>query len=349
MNDKISNELSSEKTDETSNETLCEKNSESSSEKSNDMFEETRNGVLNKPLDKSLDKTPDETTIKHKIYPFTHKEIFKIVMQDKSIAAEIISIVLNRKVAEIENYSTEKDKKKTKDSHGVRYDLYFEGDSTVYNVEMQNSRAASLGRRCRYYQSLIDTDIFGVSEHYDNLKDSYIIFLCTFDPFGLARPIYTFESVCTDDGNCAIGDALKLDTGAKVVICNARAYNRADTDMRDFFEYLVTHKVAHKNAFVEKIDKAVQVANGNEEVRERIMIGDFALEDAKFEAKELGKEIGREEGIKWGEKKGRREGKREGRREGRNAERKRLVEILNSSNAGLTNEQREKLIKAFNS
>ena len=275
----------------------------------------------------------DKKPVNRKIYPFTHKEIFKIVMQDKNIAAEIISIVLNKKVAKIENYSAEKDKKKTIGSHGVRYDLYFEGDSTVYNVEMQNSRAASLGRRCRYYQSLIDTDIFGVSEHYDNLKDSYIIFLCTFDPFGLARPIYTFESVCTDDGECTVDDALKLDTGAKVVICNARAYNKASTDMHDFFEYLITHKVARKNAFVEKIDRAVQVANGNEEVRERIMIGDFALEDAKFEARE----IGREEGIKWGEKKG------------RNSERRRLVEILNSSNAGLTNEQREKLIKAFNS
>ena len=303
----------------------------------------------NEPLSDALSESISETSIKHKIYPFTHNEIFKIVMQDKSIAAEIISIVLNRKVAKIENYSTEKDKKKTKDSHGVCYDLYFEGDSTVYNVEMQNSRAASLGRRCRYYQSLIDTDIFGVSEHYDNLKDSYIIFLCTFDPFGLARLIYTFESVCTDDGDCVVGDALKLDTGAKIVICNARAYNKTNEDMRDFFEYLVTHKVAHKNAFVEKIDRAVQVANGNEEVRERIMIGDFALEDAKFEAREIGREEGikwgRKEGIKWGEKKGRREGKREG----RNSERRRLVEILKSNNIGLTNEQREKLIKAFNS
>ena len=36
-----------------------------------------------------------------KIYPFTNDEIFQVVMEDESIAREIISIILGRKVAEI--------------------------------------------------------------------------------------------------------------------------------------------------------------------------------------------------------------------------------------------------------
>ena len=46
-----------------------------------------------------------------KTYPFTNDEIFQVVMEDEEIAREIISIVLGRKVAKIQNYSTQKNKK----------------------------------------------------------------------------------------------------------------------------------------------------------------------------------------------------------------------------------------------
>ena len=55
-----------------------------------------------------------------KIYPFTNDEIFKVVMQDESIAKEIISIILGKKVAKIKNYVPQKDKKVLKNAHGVR-------------------------------------------------------------------------------------------------------------------------------------------------------------------------------------------------------------------------------------
>ena len=140
-----------------------------------------------------------------------------------------------------------------------------------------------MGKRFRYYQSIIDSDILRTGESYASLKDSYIIFLCTFDPFKLERPIYTFESICTDDAESKVSCALKLETGAKIVVCNACAYDKTSADMRDLFEYLTTHKIERKNTFVEKIDEAVQIANNNKKVRDRAMIADFKIEDARYE------------------------------------------------------------------
>ena len=214
-------------------------------------------------------------------YPFTNDEIFKVVMQDESIARKIIGIVLGREVREIKNYTTQKDKKVRKLARGVRFDLYFEDDETAYEVEMQNSICIDVGRRCRFYQSMIDVDLLAEGEDFGNLKDSYIIFLCTYDPFGKDVPVYAFETVCTNEpANVAVQDALKLDTGAKLVFCNACAYEKSSDDLRDFLSYLSTRKVAKNNAFIERIDEAVRIANANEEVRGEAMISEYKIRDA---------------------------------------------------------------------
>ena len=266
--------------------------------------------------------------VETKIYPFTNDVIFEAVMQDVRIARKIISTILNRKVVKIKNYSTQKDKKTSKTAHGVRFDLYFEDDNAVYDVEMQNSSAYALGRRCRYYQSMIDSDILKVGENYNNLKDSYIIFLCTYDPFGRALPIYTFESVCTSEPTLTMKNTLKLDTGAKIVICNALAYNKTSNDLHGLLKYLATHKVTKDNAFIEQIDEAVQFANGNEKVRSAAMISDFKLQDAKQEGIAIGMEQGIQRGIQRGQE---------------NA----ITQILNYNKLGLSNEQKEMIIKEF--
>ena len=49
---------------------------------------------------------------------------------------------------------------------------------------MQSKR--NIEKRTRYYQSLIDIDQLEKNMDYRKLKESYIIFICTFDPFGIA-------------------------------------------------------------------------------------------------------------------------------------------------------------------
>lgn len=48
----------------------------------------------------------------------------------------------------------------------------------------------NLPKRMRYYQGMIDLNILEKGENYKNLKKSFVIFICTFDLFGLGR-MYT--------------------------------------------------------------------------------------------------------------------------------------------------------------
>ncbi len=43
-------------------------------------------------------------------------------------------------------------------------------------------------------------------EDYDRLKKSFVIFICTFDPFGKGRHLYTFGNRCNEDVSLVLGD-----------------------------------------------------------------------------------------------------------------------------------------------
>ena len=293
-----------------------------------------------------------------KIYPFTNDVIFKAVMKDESIAAWLVGTILGRKVAKIENLVPQKEVKITRSSRGVYFDLYFEDDSAVYDVEMQNLAPFDMGRRCRYYQSMIDSDILSTGKDYKELKNSYIIFLCTYDPFKLERPIYTFENVCTDDEKCAIGDALRLETGATIVICNALAYDKTSDDLQILLKYLTTHKAEKNNDFIEQIDEAVLYANNDKEIRRKAEMYDLKLQDAK----DAGIAIGMEQGKKhWMEQERRKmqdarregiaigmeRGKKHWLQQGMEQDRIKLVDILDYDNIGLSDEQKKIILAEF--
>ena len=64
----------------------------------------------------------------------------------------------------------------------------------------------NLPKRMRYYQGMIDLNILEKGENYKNLKKSFVIFICTFDLFGLGRHVYTFENRCIEDLELPLGD-----------------------------------------------------------------------------------------------------------------------------------------------
>lgn len=64
---------------------------------------------------------------------------------------------------------------------------------------MQVSNKINIMKRSRFYQSLIDLNNLQSGEDYDNLKKSYIIFICTFDLFKLGLPKYTFQNICLEN------------------------------------------------------------------------------------------------------------------------------------------------------
>lgn len=90
---------------------------------------------------------------------------------------------------------------------GVRLDIYAEDENhTHYNVEMQVKKKTALGKRSRYYHSQMVMEALASGEDYETMPDTFVIFVCDFDPFGEHLYCYTFGNECRENKNVKLGD-----------------------------------------------------------------------------------------------------------------------------------------------
>ena len=109
--------------------------------------------------------------------------MFGIVMQDKEICTRALECMLGMKIDRIRLVEPQKSVIPLYTSRSIRLDVYVQDSKTVYDVEIQNRNTDDMGRRTRYYQSMMDADSLLKGKSCKQLKDSIIIFLCRFDPF----------------------------------------------------------------------------------------------------------------------------------------------------------------------
>ena len=134
----------------------------------------------------------------------------------------------------------------------------------VYDIEMQVSHTKELSKRSRYYQSMIDLQLIDKGQLYDELKRSYVIFICPFDLYGKRRHIYTFENICKEDGSISMGDeAVKIFLNAKGTM------DDVSDELKAFLDYVAGKKP--KDAYVERLEEAVKEAKKNREWRHEYM------------------------------------------------------------------------------
>ena len=124
-------------------------------------------------------------------------DFFAKVMSDCTICRKVLEKILKIPIKKVVVPTTQKTINVLFEGKGIRLDVYVNDDKgTVYNVEMQRGKKKELAKRSRYYQGSIDLDLISSGGYYTELKKTYIIFICTFDPFNDKRHIYTFENRC---------------------------------------------------------------------------------------------------------------------------------------------------------
>ncbi len=186
--------------------------------------------------------------------------IFGKVMQDKSLCTELLELLTGKEIDGDITINAQKSVKVTNDSKGVRYDVYVEDSkNTVYDAEMQNKNA-DMPRRTRYYSGMVDLNLLESGGEYKDLKNCYIMFICTFDPFGKDLCCYEFENYSIRD------EEFPLEDGRKILLFNTKG-NRVNVPLRlkEFLDYIETRKSA--NDFTDKLDVAVKKARQNKEWR----------------------------------------------------------------------------------
>ena len=232
---------------------------------------------------------------------FTDDFMFGTVMKNKMICKGIIERLLHIKVGKIEYPSLQKTITPFYESKGIRLDVYVSDSERIFDIEIQTSIPPSLPKRTRYYQSLMDVDNLLRGQSYADLKESYVIFICTQDPFGKGLPVYEFRNICTADGT------LFLDDKSYKVFYNVGAYGKEDEpELSALLEYLCERRAT--SGFTQRIDALVEKAKRNEKFRSWYMSLNIWKDDLLREGSQLGEKIGFERGVAAGIRRGRRDG-----------------------------------------
>ena len=211
--------------------------------------------------------------------------MFGVVMQDKDICKEALECMLGFKIDHIEYNEPQKTVAPLYTAHGIRLDVYVKDSNRIYDVEIQNKDEQDIGRRTRYYQSMMDVDSLLKGQDYSELKESIVIFLCRFDPFKKDIPCYTVRRTCKQDASVFVDDA------AVVQIFNCTAYDKIENEsLRKFLKFVQTNKA--ESDFTRRLNDMVETQKQVEELKKTYL--SWSLHDSDV----------RREGIAIGEKRG---------------------------------------------
>ena len=198
---------------------------------------------------------------------FIDDGMFQAVMHEPGISEEVVERLLHVKVDKIVYPELEKTIAPFYTTKGVRLDVYLKDADRIIDVELQTYKQDAIGKRTRYYQSMIDIDSLMKGQDYSELLDSYVLFICNYDPFhkekehGFGLPCYTFKNTCCEN------PAVPLDDKSIKVIYNASAYESVeDKKIRDFLHFVMTNDPA-ENDFCKMLSDTVERLKENDKFR----------------------------------------------------------------------------------
>ena len=109
---------------------------------------------------------------------FSDDFMFGKIMQNPEICGGVIERLLHIKVNRIEFPKLQNTIKPYYTSKGVRFDVYLKDSDRVFDIEIQTTTPVALGKRMRYYQSIIDMDSTMKGDDYSELK-AFLNFVCS--------------------------------------------------------------------------------------------------------------------------------------------------------------------------
>ena len=147
-------------------------------------------------------------------------DFFSEALDGKKEAVEyIINTILERDDIKVKSTKAQVEyKSATKRS--IILDIQAEdADGKIMDIEIQRSDRGSGVKRARFHSSMIDRTLLSKGEDFEDLVDTYVIFITENDKFGEGIPLYHIERKITELDNALFGD------GAHIIYVNGEYRN----------------------------------------------------------------------------------------------------------------------------
>ena len=117
-----------------------------------------------------------------------------LLRNNKPLAELILQIILNKSDLRITEETTQYDMKRLVGARSICLDAYCTDDSQKrYDVEVQRADAGARPHRARYHSSAMDVENLSAGQEFEELPDTYTIFITENDVYGLGKAVYPIE------------------------------------------------------------------------------------------------------------------------------------------------------------
>ncbi len=211
------------------------------------------------------------------------------VFEDPSCAQLLLQIVLERQDLRVQNVQSQYDLKNLQ-GRSVRLDiLAVDQANRAYNIEVQRSDSGAAVKRARYNSSLLDANLTMKGDSYEQLNETYVIFITEHDVLGDGLPIYHIDRIIRESGK-VFGDE------THIIYVNAQIQNETALGhlMHDFVcssaEKMYYATLAERVRYFKEEQKGVvTMCKALEEMRknERIEVAQRLLENGKLSYEDI--------------------------------------------------------------
>ena len=207
------------------------------------------------------------------------------------------------------------------ETHGIRLDVYLdEENGEIFDIEPDQNdgkeEIVSLPRRVRFYHAKIDAGNLTAGDTYGSLRNVIVIFITTYDPFGLNRMVYTIKNGCIEVPE------LEYEDGAQTIFLYTRGREgNPPEELKQLLHYMEHSSI--ENASTESLKKLHQMVTAvkrDGEVGLAYMKSFEREERIRKQGEAEGRKAGLEEGKKAGLEEGKKAGLEEGLQEGKEVE-----------------------------
>ena len=136
---------------------------------------------------------------------------------------------------------------------------------------------------------------------YPELANSYVIFICDFDPFGWGKYRYTFRNLCLEE------ELAELNDGCETIFLSTKGTNDEDVPpaLRRFLKYVGADQSSStedfEDEFVAQLQKTVKHVKESRRMEGRYMLTELLMQDerrvGRIEGREAGKLEARRDSI----------------------------------------------------
>lgn len=177
---------------------------------------------------------------------------FMTVVFDRNIEATelVLNVILGRNDMKVLEVTAQREyKSPITGGRTIELDIYAQdAHGKIYNIEVQRADAGADVHRARFHSSMLDTRMLQANQKFNEIHDSYVIFITENDFMGQGLPMYHIERTIQETGTL-------FNDGSHIIYVNGSYKNDNDPIGRLMHDFRCT---SASDMFYEALQKPVR-------------------------------------------------------------------------------------------